>query len=275
MNTDSLQLSFPSLRGIISSEMKPLAISRALRLGNASSPLTNALPRLVAAGHSLAVIAFCLGFKAEWVMEQVVALGLPTPSGQPVRRSGSKTPWTPIEMQQLIALWNTNLYATCIGLRIGRSAASIRYKAKWLGLAARERSSLLSEAIAPVLVARKNGKPWTIDEGRQLGDRYLRGLRNELIAIHFERTCGSINSRAGHLGLEGRHGETLISTYDPKGPYLKKFQGQDWQYMQCGTDPNHWQWVVVKEDGKSVPYNRTAPATRKLKSYRELVSSSL
>lgn len=64
-----------------------------------------------------------LGLSLEYLLAQVVALGLPTPADKPLRKAGGRNPWTPAQVQQLIVLWPTNIYATAIADRIGRSAA--------------------------------------------------------------------------------------------------------------------------------------------------------
>ena len=237
------------------------------------SPLVKAMPGLVSAGHSLAVIAFCLGFDAEWVMRQIVALGLRTPNDKPLRRSRSKSPWTPVQMQQLIALWPTNLYATCIADRIGRSAASVRYKAKWLGLPTRDRASLVGETVAAPARAPRSREDWTNDEGQGLGDRHLRGQRFKPIAIHFGRTVGAVQTRVGHIGLDGRHGEKLVDTFDPNGSLLPKFAKEGWKYLPCRQTPGRMAWVKTMKDNKPIAYDRVSPATKKLKSYKELQQS--
>lgn len=237
-------------------------------------PFQAVLPRLVAAGHGLAVIVFCLGFDVEWVMEQVASLGLVTPHDRPIRRSSSKTPWTAAEIQQLIVLWDTNLYATCIGQKIGRSAGSVRYKAKWLGLAARDRSKLFGDVAAVAVPAPRDSRAWTIGEGQDLGDRHLRGLREKVTAVHLGRTEGAIRSRADHIGLVGRHGQKLTSVWDPNGPLLPKFKDQGWVYQPCLKDPDKWRWRPTLKDGKvDRNYMRVSSAVSKSRSYRDLQGS--
>ena len=269
---DQLALALPILKaGQVAALAQPSSPKQLARL--ASSPLAKALPHLVSAGHSLAVIVFCLGFDAEWVMNQVVAVGLPTPCDRPLRRFGSKTSWTSAEMQQLISLWPTNLYATRIAVKIGRSAASIRYKAKWLGLPTRDRSSLVGEMTVASTRAPRSREEWTNDEGQGLGDRHLRGQRFKPIAAHFGRTVGAVQTRVGHIGLDGRHGETLVDTFDLNGPLLPKFAKEGWKYLPCRQTPGRMTWVKTMKDNKPIPYDRIAPATRKLKSYKDLLQS--
>lgn len=171
-------------------------------------------------------------------------------------------------------LWDTNLYATSIGEKIGRSAASVRYKAKWLGLAARDRSKLFGDMAAVKAPAPRDSRAWTIGEGQELGDRHLRGLREKVTALHLGRTEGAIRSRADHIGLVGRHGEKLTSVWDPNAPLLPKFKDQGWVYQPCLKDPDLWRWRPTLKDGKwDRNYKRISPAASKRKSYKDAQGS--
>ena len=244
-----------------------LAISAA-RL--AMEAFSAALPALAAAGHSLATIAFCLGVNVTWVLDQAVAMDLPTPSDRRMRKAGGKNPWTTEQIQQLVMLWPTNLYATCIAERIGRSPASVRYKAKWLGLPARGRATLVRKLAAGVAVAEPNLKRggWTIDEGRELGDRHIRGQHTIAIAKHFRRPFGAVNSYAHQIGLDGRHsqGSRMTMDYDPAAPKLPGFENK--VYRICNFNPEHWFWA--DKDG-----DRTSPASKKSKAYQDLIASGV
>ncbi len=227
------------------------------------------LPALIAARHGAATIAFCLGVSIEWVLEQAIALDLPSPSGRSMRRPGGKNPWTAEQIQQLILLWPTNLYATCIGESVGRSAASVRYKAKWLGLPARDRAKLtrsLPDA-GPVASTDSKGGYWTKDLGYQVGFRYLRGQHTAGIARDMGREFTSVSSHVGHIGLVGRHSlGRLKMDHNPADPMLEKFAKEDWVYRQCNFNAAQWFWAPRLGE-------RTSPASKKSRAYKDRLAS--
>lgn len=233
--------------------------------------LSSALPALVNAGHGLATIGFCLGLNVEWILEQVALLGLPTPSARPMRRPSGKSHWTTEQIQKLILLWPTNLYATCIGEKTGRNPASVRYKAKWLGLAVRDRSKLVRTApdVPTVSVLDPSSNGWTVDLGFKVGCRYIRGQHSAGIARDFGRSFNSINSRTCHIGLPGRHefGSQLKMDHHAADPVLKKFAVESWVYRQCNFNPAHWFWAPRMGD-------RTSPASKNSRAYKDRIASS-
>ena len=255
--------------------IKALRTPRRRRLRSTPSAalatLGSALPALARAGHSLATIGFCLGVNVEWVLQQAVLHGLPTPSARPMRRPGGKAGWTTEQIQKLVLLWPTNLYATCIAEKLGRSPRSVRYKAKWLGLAGRERAKLVRTApdvpTLSLLDAASDG--WTVDLGYKVGYRYIRGQHVAGIARDIGRGFNAVNSRTYHIGLAGRHelGSELRMDHDETDPVLKKFADEGWSYRQCNLNPANWFWSP--RNG-----NRTAPATKKSKVYKDLLATS-
>ena len=103
------------------------------------------VPALIQRGHSLQALCFFFALTVELFLDSIERCGLPTPSDRPYRTYCRAGAWTPEQIQQLMICWPTGAYATVIAQRIGRSAGSVRYKAKWLGLPARPRSSLRRE----------------------------------------------------------------------------------------------------------------------------------
>lgn len=233
---------------------------------------SNVLPNLISAGLSLATIAFCLGLGETWVLDQAVAQDLPTPSSRPMRRSSGKNPWTTHQIQQLILLWPTNLYATCIGQRINRTPASVRYKAKWLGLPQRDRSELSRAVVVklPLALPVPVAASWTPELGYKVGYRYLRGQHIAGIARDLGLGFRSVSSRSGQIGLSGRHlmGSKLKMDHNLADDRLKKYEDEDWVYKQCLFDPGRWFWAPRRGD-------RIAPATKKSKAYQDRVASGI
>ena len=225
---------------------------------------------LIVAGHGLATIAFCFGVDTAWVLARVAALGVMTPHDRPMRRPSGRNPWTSQQIQQLILLWPTNLYATCIAEKIGRTPASVRYKAKWLGLPARARSDLVRIPKLLALGAARSStrQAWTIEDGHVIGFRYLRGQHTAAIAELTGRSFNSVASRACQIGLPGRHslGDVLKMDHVPSDPVLEKFAKDDWVYRACNVNPDNWFWSP-----RMGP--RTAPATKNTKLYKDRVAS--
>lgn len=237
---------------------------------SAASPFDSPLITLLGAGHGLATMAFCFGVDPSWVLARVVALGLIAPHSRPMRRPSSKNPWTSEQIQQLILLWPTNLYATCIAEKIGRTPASVRYKAKWLGLVSRDRSTLV-RVVQPTARPPRPRPPrqdWTVPDGHVVGFRYLRAQHTAGIAKFMGRTFNSVSSRACQIGLPGRHslGDSLKMDHNASDPVLEKFAKDDWTYRQCNLNPDNWFWAPRLG-------SRTAPATKNSKMYKDRLAS--
>jgi len=234
------------------------------------SPFDPSLITLLAAGHGLATMAFCFDVDPSWVLARSVALGLMTPHSRPMRRSGGVNPWTSEQIRQLILLWPTNLYATCIAEKIGRTPASVRYKAKWLGLVSRDRSTLVRVAQPTARPSRPRPprQDWTVPDGHVVGYRYLRAQHTAGIAKFMGRTFNSVSSRACQIGLPGRHslGDSLKMDHNASDPVLEKFAKDDWTYRQCNLNPDNWFWAPRLG-------SRTAPATKNSKMYKDRLAS--
>lgn len=250
----------------------------------APSGLGIALGRIIAAGHGLSTLCFLFGVTTGWVLAQVTALGLPTPADRPLRKAAGRNGWTPEQVQLLVQLWPTNLYATCIADRIGRSPASIRYKAKWLGLARRDRASLVrvvpEQAVLPLLppappasVQHRGGRKklalrvgqdrdYAVEELKETGLRWFAGQSSDGIAHDSNRRSKQVSNLASRIELPPRHGSRnqLTMDYDPKRR-LAEFAQQQFVFRQCLAGGN-WFWST-----KNGP--RISQAHRKSKAWKE------
>lgn len=233
----------------------------------APSALGLFLGGIVAAEHGASAICHMLGLSLECLLAQVVALGLPTPADKPLRKAGSRNPWTPAQVQQLIVLWPTNLYATAIADRIGRSAASVRYKARWLGLPSRERASLVRDVpdgallpllpppppAAPAPVKHRGGRKklaLRVGEDREYeyvdyheaGLRWFAGQHSVGIARDLGRRYSQTVNMCDRIELPPRHHSRnqLTMDYDPNRR-LEAFAGQQFVLRQCLVGGN-WFW---------------------------------
>lgn len=241
---------------------------------------------MVAAGHGLQAVCLYLDAEPGWVLAEVAARGLPTPADLPLRRPGGRNPWTPEQVRELVRLWPSRLYATSIAARIGRTPASVRYKAKWLGLPTRSRASLVravpDQAELPLLpppppqVQHRGGqkklalrvgqdRPYTPDDFRQTGLRWFAGQHSDGIARDLDRRPKQIVNLADRLELPPRHGSRnkLSMDYDPKRR-LEEFEGQQFVLRQCLSGGNFF-WAP-----KNGP--RIAKATRNSKSWKDKTS---
>lgn len=250
----------------------------------AVSAASLALGGIIAAGHGLAAICSFLGTTPEWLLSQVVTLGLPTPIDRPLRKSSARHAWAPEQVQQLVQLWPSNLFATCIATRIGRTPASVRYKAKWLGLPRRDRASLVrvfpEQALLPLLplapaapVQHRGGRKklalrvgqdrdYAVEEMKETGLRWFAGQSSDGIAHDFDRRSKQVSNLASRIELPPRHGSRnqLTMEYDSTRR-LPEFAQQQFVFRQCLCGGN-WFWST-----KNGP--RISKAHRKSKTWKE------
>ena len=262
----------------------PLHTPLAGKATEARSALGLALGAVIAAGHGLSAMCLLFGVTPEWLVAQAVALGLPTPADRPLRRATGRNPWTPEQVQQLVRLWPSNLFATCIAERIGRTPASVRYKARWLGLASRERASLvravpeqlllpLLPPVPPAPVQHRGGRKklalrfgqdreYTVEEFKETGLRWLAGQHSNGIAHDLDRRPKQVSNLADRLELPPRHcsRNQLTMDYDPKRR-LEAFAQQQFVLRQCLSGGN-WFWTT-----KNGP--RISKATRNSKAWKD------
>ena len=240
-----------------------------------------ALGGIIAAGHGLSAICVLLGVTSEWLLAQAVGLGLATPIDRPLRKAAGRNAWTPEQVQLLVQLWPTNLYATCIADRIGRTPASVRYKAKWLGLARRGRASLVrvvaEQAVPPLFppapVQHRGGRKKMalrvgqdrdipIEEMKETGLRWFAGQSSDGIAHDFNRRSKQVSNLASRIELPPRHGSRnkLTMDYEPTRR-LPEFANMEFVFRQCLCGGN-WFWST-----KNGP--RISKAHRKSKAWKE------
>lgn len=194
------------------------------------------LAGIIATGLNVAALCSIFGVVEEWLLERLAKAELPAPGKRVMRQSESPNAWTVDQIRLLLILWPTNLFATSIAERIGRSPASVRYKARWLGLPARERASLTRAApndLPPLLPIKHGG--FTEEEEIDLGNAHLRGVSSLGSAHRLGRALREIELRASDLQLPKRvfRRGKLTMQYDPNAPLLEQFRNQGWQYRKC------------------------------------------
>ena len=221
---------------------------------------------LIAKGHGLAALSHIFSVAADRILTEIVRLGLPTPHDRSFRASGRVDAWTAGQMQQLVLLWSSGLFATCIADRVGRSAGSIRYKARWLGLPVRERTTLrrvdINVAIDIPLVAfpaerpPKPTTPWPSPRNRPLsinqfldlpenceiiGLHHLTGVSHDVTAATLGCRKIDIERRIKSLGLPNRSclRGRLFQDYDPSRPIAEPFRDDNYKLRGdgCLHDP--------------------------------------
>ena len=203
---------------------------------------------LVARGHGLSALSFFFATTIERVLSEAIRLGLPTPHNRPLRVNRRPDAWTPEQIQQLMLLWPTNLYASCIAERIGRSAGSVRYKAKWLGLPARARGDLRrtiagdgqlpSVPVLPDVQAqykrRRLNRP--LEHDILIGEYHPAGVDHSVTGTALGLGKRDAETRASSLGLPSRHfmRGKLFMDYDAGRPRLPEFQSKEpWVIKRC------------------------------------------
>ena len=222
------------------------------------------LAGIVASGLNIVALCSIFGVVEEWLLERLAKADLPQPGRRVMRQSKSPNGWTIEQIRQLLILWPTNLYATSIADRIGRSPASVRYKAKWLGLAARDRALLTRAApkdLPPLLPIKH--LDFTEEEDIDLGNAHLRGVSSFGTARRQGRSLRDIELRASYLQLPRRltlRG-SLTMNYDPTAPLLKEYRNQGWHYRKCAFNGQPF-WTT-----RNGP--RICNASKRTKAYQE------
>ena len=236
---------------------------------------------LIKKGHSVEVLSFFFSVSAERLLTAIAQLGLPTPLTQPLRVSRRTDAWTAEQIQQLMMLWPTNLYASAIAARIGRTPASVRYKAKWLGLPTRKRSDLHREVSAssvsalilfPTTQTRSKRRPQfnrTWDTDHLVGTYHLTGVDHEVTAETLGLTKRDIECIVWTLELPPRHFKRgrLKMSFDPASPHLKEFAPHKFTLRECMTNKNVRFWGP--KNG-----SRISRASKRSKAYQDKVSSA-
>ena len=98
----------------------------------------------------------------------LVRLDLPTPSERAMRKPSGERPWTDDEVRLLIKLWAANLCTAAIGETLGRSAGSVRSKARRLGLYRRNPRDLVKTIAATERGDETTASPAPVEAGPEV-----------------------------------------------------------------------------------------------------------
>ena len=232
----------------------------------------NTLIGLVRKGHGLEAICAFLGLMQIDLLARVYALALTTPHNGSVRRkNGIRNAWQLGEIRQLIELWEQNLSSASISAKLGRSASSIRSKARWLGLWRRRNCDLITD-ILPVLavvpdatkevpaVVQKRLR-WVDAIYLLVIDRFLAYQHYKGIAQDLDLTPAQVRSKIQALGLPPDRERHLQSMdFQPDTPHAIALRGR-FVNMRC---PELNQIYVTPRKSR----RRYCPAYYKTEQYR-------
>ena len=98
----------------------------------------------------------------------LVRLDLPTPSERAMRKPSGKRPWTDDEVRLQIKLWTADLRTSAIAESLGRSAGSVRSKARRLGLYRRSRRDLIKAMTAAEQAADTTAPPVPVEAAAEV-----------------------------------------------------------------------------------------------------------
>lgn len=228
------------------------------------------LPALIARGFSSPALQCLFGLKEAALEKMVGTEGQVVTGTRALRVSKAANGWTLHQMQLLLVFWTTNMFATCIADHVGRSAASVRCKAKALGLPVRERSQL-TRAEPGMLhgLLPPEQKAWSTPDEKQFGEEHLRGIRTAAPAIRLRRGSAQCENSIGRLNLPRRdelRGK-LINEYNPADLYLEPFRHEGWHFRKCaGSENMTW----TKKDG-----SRLSNPFKKTKAFRDMQASGM
>ena len=104
-------------------------------------PFDDLLQGMVKAGQGMEALCLILGLTRDLLHSDLIRLGLPTPHDRAMRKPGPRS-WTPREIRCLIWWRKLGVHPEIIGLVLGRSAASVRWKCRHLGIVAPPRKLL-------------------------------------------------------------------------------------------------------------------------------------
>lgn len=266
----------------VTERYQPITVGSAFRSVSVQFSVFDLFARaLVSQGHSVEALCFIFSVSVERLLSAIVRLGLPTPPTRSLRISRRANAWTAEQIQQLMMLWPTNLYASAIAERIGRTPASVRYKAKWLGLPTRKRSDLCRDVCAsathalvlfPTTPTRSKRRPQfnrTWDTDHLVGTYHLTGVDHEVTAETLGLTKRDVECIAWTLELPPRHFKRgrLKMSFDPASPHLKEFAPHKFTLRECMTNKNVRFWGP--KNG-----SRIARASKRSKAYQDKVSSA-
>ena len=179
---------------------------------------------IVEKGHGTEALCLFLDLQQVDLLARVVALDLYTPHNGAVRRTNAvRHAWQVVEIRQLVRLWEMNLSTGVIGTKLERSAASVRYKARWLGLPRRPRGSIVSDyAELPTKPAKTKRTRWDNDLSMDVINRILAYQHYIAVARDLNLTPGQVRSKIKVLGLpKNRDRKLLTMDYRPDSPEAK------------------------------------------------------
>jgi hypothetical protein len=122
------------------------------------------LTGMVLKGLPMEALSLYLGPSIAILPLSITRLGLPVPSGEPMRKPRGRNPWTVDEVQFLIGCWVRNFHAQNIADVIGRSAGAIRSKARRLGLYRRDRREVIRQRETEAGHVPQTVPPHSVDE---------------------------------------------------------------------------------------------------------------
>ncbi len=152
-----------------------------------------------------------------------------------VRKNNARSAWQLGEIRQLVELREQNVSSVAIADTLGRSAGSVRYKARWLGLPKLSRVPHAAElSLFPGLEAasKPRRKPrvrlsWSEDHLRMVIDRWLAYQRHEGIARDLGLTPAQVRSKTKILGLpSNRDRNLLVMDYRPDTRAAAELRGR-------------------------------------------------
>lgn len=117
--------------------------SFALGRANAKSWFDRLLAGMIEAGLGIPALCLYLSLTGPELEVRILALDLPMPRSEPLRRAGGRRAWSPAEVRQLIQWWGEGIRVGRIAEALGRSKGSVYYKKRKLGLPPRDRKSLV------------------------------------------------------------------------------------------------------------------------------------
>lgn len=223
------------------------------------------------AGFDVTALCSMFEIRAIEVPALLAANGLDSAGTRKLRFLSTPTAWTPLQVQHLLMHWHCQLTVEAIATRLGRSAASVRYKARSLGLPIRDRKTLVLQPphmlppLAPIQY-----RDWNDPDKIRLGEEALRGVNTKSIARRMRRDYRHTEWMMSRVELPGRsaYRNRLTKTvFDPNEPLLEEFRGQGWHFRHC----------LVTGQGFWSPRNgsRVCAAFKRTKLYRDMVASGV
>ena len=222
----------------VETKTKPNSVYRGLNHFLRSKVLAG----LVASGCRMDAICAILGLHEEFVLDEVVKLGLSTPSSTLRPRKTTSRSWRFDEIGQLILGWTAAMPAKSISVTLMRSTGAIYSKARALGLPPRSRSEVLANlrsGLSPDSISDRpaekqpaiidacgkrieidfiNGRghiKWTPAMDHELSRRHWAYQRLDVVAAEWGVSATTLSSRAHRLELPARERALLVSHFDP------------------------------------------------------------